>query len=76
MTKAKRQRGRPAIGPRRDMRMSDEHWQQLEAYGNGNASAGFRALMERNRRHLIAVIRARKGKHPIPRTDPPDHSAD
>jgi hypothetical protein len=52
--------GRPKIGKRRDIRLSDEHWQLLKDYGQGEAAAGLRRLIEENRRKLLAaMLRAR-----------------
>jgi hypothetical protein len=49
--------GRPRVGKRRDIRLSDEHWQMLKAYGNDEAAAGLRRLIEENRRKLTAALR-------------------
>ena len=38
--------GRPGVGPKRDIRMSDDHWQVLKDIGRGNAAAGLRRLIE------------------------------
>lgn len=54
--------GRPKVGPRRDIRLSDEDWALLRQAGGGQAARGLRAILALYRRRL-ARIEARARRH-------------
>lgn len=64
--------GRPRIGKRRDIRLSDEHWRYLTERGEGEAARGLRRIIESDIAKPKRTIKAAAGKSKVTQDEATD----